>query len=377
LLARQEACLASFLFALKTITLLVVSEFGLKLPGFGEKNMRYRVFHFLASWLLCAALPAWGQAAGTQDSAKSDPSSSGDPQHMTKVPTGVILVKGAWPSASDSVTPLPEDGSLANNVFNDKYFGITWALPPDWREGYKGPPPSDTGRYVLTEIVPADTFKGPAPGSVLITADDMFFTPFPVSSSVEYVNYTKDNLQAVYKVERAPRQITIGGRSFTFFAYWSPAAQLHWYVLATQIRCHTVEIVLSSRDTKLLDDLMRELNKMKLPAEDSLTQGETVPVCIKDYASGENVIARVDPILTERRFNAIPVRIVIDKEGRIKHIHFLRAFPDQATAVTDALKQWKFKPYLRDGKPVEVETGIMFGYAPRPVISAAKDPKPR
>ena len=89
-----------------------------------------------------------------------------------------------------------------------------------------------------------------------------------------------------------------------------------------------------------------------------------MPVCIKDYARDENVIARVDPVFTEHRFNPVPVRIIIDKEGKVKHIHFLSAFPDQAKAITDALKQWKFKPYLRDGQPVEVETGIMFGRAP-------------
>jgi hypothetical protein len=57
------------------------------------------------------------------------------------------------------------------------------------------------------------------------------------------------------------------------------------------------------------------------------------------------------------------VRIIIDKEGRVKHIHFLSAFPDQAKSITEALS--RFKPYLRDGRPVEVETGIMFGRAPR------------
>jgi hypothetical protein len=293
---------------------------------------------------------------------------------MTKVPTGVILVKGAWPSASDSVTPLPEDGSVTNNVFNDKYFGITWVLPSDWFQRYTGPPPSDSGRYVLAQIVPADTFKGPALGNILITAEDMFFTPIPAANARELINYSKDNLQADYKVERQPQQIMIGGRSFAFFAYWSPIAELHWYVLATEIRCHTVELVLSSRDTKLLDALVKDLNKMKLPAEDSPTGEGASPVCIKDYARGENVITRVDPVLTEHRFNAIPVRIIIDKEGKIKHIHFLRAFPDQAKVITDALGQWKFKPYLKDGQPVEVETGIMFGYAPRPTISTAKAP---
>jgi hypothetical protein len=245
-------------------------------------------------------------------------------------------------------------------------------MPQDWVEGYKGPPPSDHGRYVLAQLIPSDTFKEPATGSILLTAEDMFFTFFPATNSIEFINFTKDHLQAGYKVERVPSQIKVGGRFFSFFAYWSPVAELHWSILATQIRCHTVQIVLSSRDTKLLDRLMQDLNIMKLPSEDAAIDGTASPVCIKDYASRDNVIARVDPVLAEHRFNAIPVRIIIDKEGSVKHIHFLRAFPDQAKAITDALKQWKFRPYLQNGQPTEVETGIMFGYAPRAPLSAAK-----
>jgi len=72
---------------------------------------------------------------------------------------------------------------------------------------------------------------------------------------------------------------------------------------------------------------------MKLPAEASPilgTGGDDVPVCIKDYARSESVVERVDPIFTERRFNPIPVRIIIGKDGKVKHVHFLAAFPDQA-----------------------------------------------
>ncbi|MGA2351368.1 MAG: energy transducer TonB [Terracidiphilus sp.] len=329
--------------------------------------MRSRFFYFFTIYALSASLAAWGQGIAPQDSTKNG---AVDPQHMTKVPQGVILVKGAWSSASDSVTPRPEDGNVTNNVFDDKYFGITWALPPDWIEKYKGPPPSDTGRYVLTQIIPADSFKGEARGSILITAEDMFFTPFPATNSQQLINYTKDHLQADYEVEKPPAQTTIAGRSFTTFAYWSPVAELHWYLLATEIRCHTIEIVLSSRDIKLLDHLMRDLNTMKLPAEDAPGNGDTVPVCIKDYAREENLIARVDPVFTERHFNPVPVRIVIGKEGTVKHIHLLSAFPDQERAVKDALGQWKFKPYLLNGKPVEVETGIMFGRAPLQTLTA-------
>jgi len=311
--------------------------------------------------------------AGGQSSKPQTPSRNGGDFSNTVVPggalpKGVILVKGAWSSTSDSVTPAPEGGNVANNVFSNPYFGMTYPVPPDWAEKYKGPPPSDSGRYVLAALNPTATFKGPARGTILITAQDMFFTPLPAANSLELVNYSKDHLQADYKVEMPPTPTKIADRLFTFFAYWSPAAELHWYVLSTEIRCHAVDIVLTSRDTKLLENLVLDLNKIKLPAEASPTAGTgggDVPVCIKDYAITKNVTARVDPVFTEHRFNPVPVRVIIDKEGKVKHIHVLSAFPDQAKAVTDALGQWRFKPYRRNGQPVEVETGLMFGRALR------------
>ena len=329
--------------------------------------MRFR----LSCCLLALAIPSliWGQST-----AGNGGDFSGNLQPVTKIPQGVILVKGAWASASDSTTPVPEGGSVANDVFTNPYFGITYPIPADWMEKFKGPPPSDEGRYVLVQLNPANSFKGPARGTILITAEDMFFTPLPATNAAELVNYSKDNLQADYEVEMSPTPAKIAGRPFTFFAYWSPVAQLHWYVFATEIRCHTVEIVLTSRDTNLLKTLTLGLNRMTLPAEASPTAGTgggAVPVCIKDYAREANMITRVEPVFTEHRFNPVPVRITIDKQGKVKHIHFLSAFPDQAKAITDALQQWKFKPYRQGGQPVEVETGILFGRTIRSAASQA------
>jgi hypothetical protein len=126
-----------------------------------------------------------------------------------------------------------------------------------------------------------------------------------------------------------------------------------------------------------MESLIRGMNAMKLPLDANPVSGfggGDVPVCIADYARGENVLHRVDPAFAERKFNPIPVRIVIDKDGNVKHIHYLSVFPAEASSIADALSQWKFKPYTHDGQEAEVETGLMFGRASRSVTPPAAKP---
>jgi hypothetical protein len=305
------------------------------------------------------------------------PQNGGDFSQNTggkKLPTGVILVKGAWSSSSDSTTPIPEGGRVVNHSYTNDYFGLTYPLSADWIQKFSGPPPSDSGYYVLAQIRPSDTFNGPSRATILIAAQDMFFSRVPAASAFELINFSKDHLSEDYTVEQPPTPVQIGNHSFVRFDYTAPVAGLHWEVLATQIRCHTVQFIFTGSDSALIGSLVQQMSAMKLPEEAGLTSGTgggNVPVCIKDYASGESVIERDDPIFTERTFNPVPVRIVIDREGKVKHIHFLSAFPSQAKVISDSLARWRFRPYLRDGQPVEVETGIMFGRPPRVLVPGA------
>jgi len=282
---------------------------------------------------------------------------------FAQLPTNTILVKGAEPSASDSKTPLPEGGKLAKDVYENRYFGFSYHLPSDWTEPFSGPPPSDTASYVLAEFVPSASFKGATKGTILITAQDLFFSLIPPRSAKELIKYSSDHLQPYYTLEHPPSELTIAGRPFARFDYASPVAGLHWYVLATQVRCHVIQFFLNSRDPNLLDSIVHDMNQMKLAAEDS-------PRCVAGYAD-QNVISKVDPVLTERKFNSIPVRIIIGTDGKVKHVHVISAFASQAQIITDALLQWRFKPYLQNGEPVEVETGIQFGNAPNRMQTAS------
>jgi hypothetical protein len=302
--------------------------------------------------------------ARAQDVETAVPSAPAAP--LRKLRTDVILINGALPSASDNSTPLPEGGTVRKDVYSNDYFGLSYALPSGWFEKYKGPPPSESGVYVLTLLRPGSADKHSSRGTLLITAQDMFFGPLPSSTAKETIEQTKATLQPEYKVEHAPSQVTVANHAFTRFDYTSPVAGLHWYVLATEVRCHTVRFVFTSPDTALLETLIKDLDAMKVADADA-------PLCVADYAEGANVTYRADPVPTEQKFNAIPVRLIIDKSGKVRHVHVISAFPAQAKAITDALMTWRFRPYLRDGQPVEIETGILFGAAKRtkPALAAA------
>jgi len=96
--------------------------------------------------ILMGACVITAQAAAPGDAA-------GDAAAPQKVPENTLLVKGAWPSASDSVTPLPEGGQFADGAYRNDYFGLTYAFSERWQPGLGGPPASDSGYYVLAQIV--------------------------------------------------------------------------------------------------------------------------------------------------------------------------------------------------------------------------------
>jgi hypothetical protein len=280
------------------------------------------------------------------------------------VPAGLLLVKGAWSSAAGSSSSVPEDGMISNGRYDNAYFGLGYAVGGNWTQRFQGPPPSDSGYYVLAQIEPEDPALDPTMGHILIAAQDLFFSVAPVHNAAELIGYFQQHLGAEYRVERGPAKVRIANRDFVRLDYLSVVAALHWHVLATEIRCHVVQFVFTGTSPKSMQRLVESMNTMIQPTG-------SAPLCLKDFATPDTVLEREDPVFSEPRFNPVPVRIVIDKQGRVKHIHFLSAFPEQAKSIGDALLQWRFKPYLLGGQPVEVETGLLFGRSARPSTAAS------
>jgi TonB family protein len=68
--------------------------------------------------------------------------------------------------------------------------------------------------------------------------------------------------------------------------------------------------------------------------------------------------------------NALRMRIegsvellaTISKKGDISSVKILSGDPNLARAAADAVKQWKYKPYLLDGSPVEIQTQVTVNF---------------
>jgi periplasmic protein TonB len=75
------------------------------------------------------------------------------------------------------------------------------------------------------------------------------------------------------------------------------------------------------------------------------------------------VIRKVEPkypkiALGARITGVVLLKAIIGKDGDIKELQVVSGHPMLVPAALDAVKQWRYRPYLLNGEPVEVETDI-------------------
>jgi TonB family protein len=58
----------------------------------------------------------------------------------------------------------------------------------------------------------------------------------------------------------------------------------------------------------------------------------------------------------------VVLKVNIDKDGNVYKVELISGHPSLAPAAIDAVKQWKYKPYLLNNNPVEVETQVQVNF---------------
>jgi hypothetical protein len=248
----------------------------------------------------------------------------------------------------------PEDGKVASGTYANGYFGLSYRLPQGWAEGVVGPDPSHSGYYVLSNFVPISELTG----TILITAQDMFFAAKSPRDAASAANDFRHAISEVdgMTIDREPLEVRIADRLIQRVDF--SGVGLYRAMLVAEIRCHLVSFNLTARDPELLASLARSLDNLSFAG--GRDAASSVPVCVKNYAVGDNLLSKVEPAISGSIATPIPVRIIIGADGGVKHVHVIRATAEQRTSIEGALRQWRFRPYEIEGKAVEIETGVVF-----------------
>jgi periplasmic protein TonB len=65
---------------------------------------------------------------------------------------------------------------------------------------------------------------------------------------------------------------------------------------------------------------------------------------------------------TARIQGAVVLSAIISKQGTIENLRVVSGHPMLVQSALDAVKQWRYKPYILNGEPVEVETNITVNF---------------
>ena len=80
------------------------------------------------------------------------------------------------------------------------------------------------------------------------------------------------------------------------------------------------------------------------------------------------LIYKIDPTYPTPAHNAriqgtVVLAAVIGKDGNVTSLRLVNGNPMLANAAIDAVKQWRYKPFLLNGQPVEIETTVTVNFA--------------
>ncbi|MFZ0818911.1 MAG: energy transducer TonB [Candidatus Acidiferrales bacterium] len=99
------------------------------------------------------------------------------------------------------------------------------------------------------------------------------------------------------------------------------------------------------------------------PRPEEEKKAATKPIAVSEGAELAQLIHRVEPVyprlaLYRHTEGTVQLRAIIGRDGIVRELHALSGDAVLAYAAQEAVKQWRFRPTMLDGQPIEVDTFI-------------------
>ena len=103
------------------------------------------------------------------------------------------------------------------------------------------------------------------------------------------------------------------------------------------------------------------------PASASTATGVSNAVLISPETANQYLAQRVEPEYPEQAREQhlqgpVTLQAIVGKDGSVKSLETISGDPQLAAAARTAVNQWRFKPFLQDGKPAEFQTQVTVNF---------------
>jgi len=124
--------------------------------------------------------------------------------------------------------------------------------------------------------------------------------------------------------------------------------------------------------SKFLEGFSREAPRAFLPPESAVSVAQAETHVTRIERGGEvqhaNLVRKVKPsyphtAIIMRIQGAVILEAIIDREGRVENLKVLSGHPLLIPAAFEAVQQWRYRPTLLNGQPVEVVTQVTVNFS--------------
>jgi TonB family protein len=276
-----------------------------------------------------------------------------------------------------------DTGILEHGRYSNQCLGFTYVIPQGWdismivgRDG-KAKHLSDGGLDLLAIQQHTDA---PPSNMLMLTARD---AAGQAQSAEEFVNNSvREQIaaRAGRALIREAYAVEYGGKKFARSDYrqsFSSGVTSYMSILETKFRGYYLGASLVTGSEEALDRAANSLGSMTFlddqpnPAcaagEEAAPAPKAPRVRVSEGVSQAFIEKKVPPVYPpEARVKMVQgdvlLKVIITPTGDVSEVALLRGDPLLAPAAKDAVKQWKFKPYLLNGQPVEVETPVTVSF---------------
>ena len=310
-----------------------------------------------------------------------------------------------WPQAEAPKQHLSAaDGDLREGKYSNPCLGFTYPIPTDWTIPVGENIPGKDGKAQTTPgggliLLMLDHRSSLQSGErIVISALELLgsqLTAEQYVSKIVAVDRTKADENPI------PGTVELNGRTFskTFYRVEQNGTVGYKAMVATEFRGYFLGWTVLGTNLAAVNRAIDTLNGVSF-AEDqpdprcALTQAPTIMgghlspddlrslpnvlrnqpppegikrVRVSQGVSTAMVVSKVPPqypaVAREAGIQgAVHLHAIIDTAGNIKSLDLIDGEPSLANSAMEAVKQWKYKPYLLNGRPVEVDTQITVNF---------------